>query len=351
VARSEARVSVDIWAPESDFTALTAGGQRLYLFLLSQPDLSHLGVLALRSRRWARAAADLTADDVQTALNELEKHRYVVTDYEAEELFVRSFVRRDKVYRQPNVLRAAADHLALVTSPLLRQALAVELRRIEAMEMPATSAEIVSEMLAALGDGPTPGDDTRSSMPEGDDERSSMSPEGDDERPSMSPDDGGSGNPSAKHAPGTTGDRGGLRSYVGDSPSPEPLAPNPEPRETPSASPNARKPRGESRGTRLPDGFSVTDDMKNWAREHTPLAGMVDHEMFLDHWRSQSGQRAVKRDWVAAWRNWMRRVQENKSRFAPRQPAARSTTDERVAQALDVGRRLQAIHDQKAVGQ
>jgi hypothetical protein len=84
--------------------------------------------------------------------------------------------------------------------------------------------------------------------------------------------------------------------------------------------------------------------MKQWARENTPLAGMTDHEMFLDHWRAQSGQRAVKRDWEATWRNWMRRVQDNRS-TRPR-PAGRPTTDDKVSGFIERGRRLQALHDQ-----
>lgn len=116
----------------------------------------------------------------------------------------------------------------------------------------------------------------------------------------------------------------------------------------PRAAQDGKKTRADRRrGTRLPAGFAVTDEMKTWAREHTPLAGLVDHEMFVDHWRAQSGQRAVKADWVATWRNWMRRVQENKSRFQQPSGARKSTTDERVATALDLGARLQAADDQR----
>lgn len=106
-------------------------------------------------------------------------------------------------------------------------------------------------------------------------------------------------------------------------------------------------PPTQRRATRLPDDFTVTDAMKAWAREHAPLAGLVDHDMFVDHWRSQSGQRAVKADWVATWRNWMRRVQENKARTQrpQAQPPTRSTTDDRVAAALEAGARLQAVAD------
>jgi hypothetical protein len=110
------------------------------------------------------------------------------------------------------------------------------------------------------------------------------------------------------------------------------------------------KPDGR-RGTRLPEGFEVTESMKAWAREHAPLANRTDHETFIDHWRGQSGQRAVKRDWEATWRNWMRRVQDNRSSRngnGSRPDFRPSTTDDRIAHALDLGRRMQAEHDAKA---
>ena len=51
MARSEARLSVEIWN-DPDFLALSADAQRMYMFLISQSDLAHDGVLALRERRW-----------------------------------------------------------------------------------------------------------------------------------------------------------------------------------------------------------------------------------------------------------------------------------------------------------
>lgn len=94
--------------------------------------------------------------------------------------------------------------------------------------------------------------------------------------------------------------------------------------------------------------------MKSWARKECPLTTYRDHEMFTDHWRAQTGQRAVKRDWIATWRNWMRRTQENRERTNGYQRTnlerPRATTDDRVAQAAEAGARLQALHDRKAIG-
>lgn len=37
-------------------------------------------------------------------------------------------------------------------------------------------------------------------------------------------------------------------------------------------------------------------------------------EKFRDYWLSQTGQRGVKLDWLATWRNWMRKKYEDKAR-------------------------------------
>ena len=155
MARSEARLSVSIWT-DPDFLALGPLPQRMFMFLISQPDLAHDGVIALRERRWSKSAKGLTRADVEQALADLAAARFVVIDEDAEELLLRSFIRRDKVYRQPNVLRAAQDHLEVVTSPTIRAAIGVELRRIaDSGELKNDTVAIVAEMLAAIGN-PSP---------------------------------------------------------------------------------------------------------------------------------------------------------------------------------------------------
>lgn len=71
-----ARVFASIWA-DPDFCALSSSAQRLYLLLITQPDVSHCGVLPLTERRWARLAADTDADSVRAALDELERVGFV----------------------------------------------------------------------------------------------------------------------------------------------------------------------------------------------------------------------------------------------------------------------------------
>ena len=93
----------------------------------------------------------------------------------------------------------------------------------------------------------------------------------------------------------------------GDSPAPSPfLPPDPQPTPTPTRmeTPRARK------GTRLADdwrpttlkpdtvsGEIVARRGQDWARKAL--------ESFKNHWRSANGPTATKRDWQAAWANWI----------------------------------------------
>lgn len=74
------------------------------------------------------------------------------------------------------------------------------------------------------------------------------------------------------------------------------------------------------RGTRIPENFTVTPEMAAWAREHTPLVdGRTATDAFRDYWKGKAGRDGLKLDWVATWRNWMRRDQEQaKNRTAPK---------------------------------
>jgi hypothetical protein len=67
--------------------------------------------------------------------------------------------------------------------------------------------------------------------------------------------------------------------------------------------------RAEARGTRLPDDWQPTPELIAWAHAQCPGVDLA-HEtaQFRDYWRAQPGQRGVKLDWPATWRNWMRKA-------------------------------------------
>jgi len=81
-----------------------------------------------------------------------------------------------------------------------------------------------------------------------------------------------------------------------------PLAENPAPAPEPKA----------KRKCRLPEPFNVTGDMRKWAAERTPGVILVNEtEKFVNYWR---GNGQTKADWIATWRNWLLKAQEDANR-------------------------------------
>lgn len=127
--RTFAQILTSIWA-DRDFRTLSAAAQRHYFVLISQSNLNYAGVLALTEQRWARYCAELTLAGVQEATGELSERRYVVVDYETQELLVRTFIRNNWLWKQPKMLAVAARQALATSSVDLRLALAEEFRRI-----------------------------------------------------------------------------------------------------------------------------------------------------------------------------------------------------------------------------
>ena len=129
MARSYANILTSIWRDPA-FRVLPGEAQRCYLMLVTQPDISAAGTLALTVGRWSGLASDTTPDDIRRALATLSDTRHIVMDDQEEELLVRSFVRHDNGWRnskrRPAILDAARD----TRSPQIRQALATEFRRL-----------------------------------------------------------------------------------------------------------------------------------------------------------------------------------------------------------------------------
>jgi predicted transcriptional regulator len=81
----------------------------------------------------------------------------------------------------------------------------------------------------------------------------------------------------------------------------------PAKQEKPKTTPKATK------GTRIPDSFQITDELRKWAIAEGATAVQVERETakFVDYWSAVPGARGVKLDWIATWRNWIRRNLED----------------------------------------
>lgn len=134
MARAFGRILSSIW-DDRDFLNLDSEAQRLYTFLVSQPNLNHAGLLPLTVRRWAAKAKGLTAQQVCKSLADLDAARFLVVDEDTEEVLVRSFVRRDEVYKQPRVMGAAVSGALEISSRRLRRALIAEMGRLPLDEL------------------------------------------------------------------------------------------------------------------------------------------------------------------------------------------------------------------------
>lgn len=126
---------------------------------------------------------------------------------------------------------------------------------------------------------------------------------------------------------------------------PDPTRPDPTHPEPTTHAPTVR-----GRATRIPDPFVISQSMRVWASTE---AHGVDVERstakFVDYWRGKSGRDATKADWPATWRNWLRRDFEDHSPHTNGRasPSGRiATSDQRIADGLDVARRLAAQEDE-----
>lgn len=96
--------------------------------------------------------------------------------------------------------------------------------------------------------------------------------------------------------------------------------------------------RSSSRGTRLDPNWMPGNELIAALKVECPYVDQRrEHRKFVDYWISQPGQRGVKLDWNATWRNWIRRAAENANR------GYRANPDEKAQRSRDTGRALAAL--------
>ena len=94
----------------------------------------------------------------------------------------------------------------------------------------------------------------------------------------------------------------------------------------------------------MPDGWQPDQALVDWTRANAPAAAnAIEVERFRDYWQSLSGQRAVRVDWAATWRNWARKCQEQHTQ-PTRSHTPRATTDDRVNGWLALADSLDPTH-------
>jgi hypothetical protein len=135
-----------IWA-DPEFVSLDARAQQVYCLLISFSTRNLAGVLPITLRRWANSTRDATIENVTDALKSLAANKFVVLDWDTEELLIRTFIRNDEVYRQPNLMTAARKFCLQVQSPALKWALHEQLSRLPEHKDHGKTLEIANALI------------------------------------------------------------------------------------------------------------------------------------------------------------------------------------------------------------
>lgn len=280
MAREYARVKLTIWT-DPDFRGLTVPAQRLYFELLTNGDINLCGVSDWREARLVKLAKDLTVVDLREAAYELGINDFIAVDPDTEEVLVRSFVRHDGVLKSPNITRSMVKDYGTIASQRLMAIVSREVRR-GFREHPEWKGYEESEPV-------------RKQFPEADSNHIERVPEWFHIGSKMVPDLLG-------------GSDGGT--FENGSTIPLPTTHYPTQPSGVVTRSDERTPTKQ--GTRIPEDFTVTPEMDLWAQSETPDVNVPSATArFIDYWSGISGQRGKKLDWVATWRNWLRKDQDD----------------------------------------
>jgi hypothetical protein len=141
VANAAALINEGLWRRDKDFQKVSRLAQCTFCQILSQKDLDTAGVLTLHLELLTKACAELTEDQLRCDFEELEQRRFLFVDYDTDEIFIRSYVRRVSVKNQ-NSWRSVPKNARLVGSEKIRHELAAELRRLRRVD----AAELADEI-------------------------------------------------------------------------------------------------------------------------------------------------------------------------------------------------------------
>ena len=153
MARSYANILTAIWDDE-DFCALSAGAQRTYFMLVTQPDINACGTLALTLRRWSLTLAARDRKNLAKWLDELAAATFIVLEERTEEVLVRTFVKHDGGFKNPKRLAAIWATAAVIRSTRIKSVFGIEMAKLGLSNGDRTPIECPSNALRMPFDRP-----------------------------------------------------------------------------------------------------------------------------------------------------------------------------------------------------
>lgn len=111
----------------------------------------------------------------------------------------------------------------------------------------------------------------------------------------------------------------------------DPVSHNEAPRNVVTGNDVTPKPEKEKKGSRITF-TELTSELREQAIKVRPDLSpdqiAFEFDCFLDYWRAKAGAGAVKRDWPATWRNWIRRSNQFGANGGRRQVTQTQAVDE-----------------------
>jgi len=117
---------------------------------------------------------------------------------------------------------------------------------------------------------------------------------------------------SQQDKPGTDGGTdSGTDAGVTGGGTPTPTRPDPT-RPDPESLKGLSEQQARKRATRIADGWKPGPELVEWQRTEGITDAVARRELpqFVDYWRAVAGDKGLKRDWDATWRNWLRRAND-----------------------------------------
>ncbi|UQT02073.1 hypothetical protein SEA_CHADMASTERC_56 [Gordonia phage ChadMasterC] len=127
--KDHARINLDLWG-DDDWLDLTPAAQHLYFVLWTSPGLSYCGSGEWKPSRIAQRAAGWTEQQLLRAAAELSRELFLLVDVDTEEFLLRSWVKHDGLWKQPNMAVSMTNARADMASRTLRGVVVHEVQKI-----------------------------------------------------------------------------------------------------------------------------------------------------------------------------------------------------------------------------
>ena len=133
MARDHTRVNLDIWG-DDEFLDLPVDAQALYWRMWTSPGRTYCGSHEWRPGKLIQSAGDWTSRRLEAAAAVLSERLFLIIDVGTEECLLRSWIKHDGLWKQPNMAVSMANARSALGSKVLRGVIVHEVKKLAAAE-------------------------------------------------------------------------------------------------------------------------------------------------------------------------------------------------------------------------